>query len=161
MFSANISCNTAKFWNINKTSVRSGQHRISINENGNLLENIPNGGRIKERKNKLGLSCAKLSTAEATGCPTKKFTFLKPVYLRPLILLKKSSVLEMNLWISIFKNTNWKLFRSFVFRYIKGLRYYSRFSGYSWPNFDPKLFWNGLYLAKSDYNSGLKAFTDR
>ena len=43
---------------------------------------------------------------ECTGCPTKKFTFFKPVYLRPLISLRKSLVLEMNLWISSFKNTN-------------------------------------------------------
>ena len=70
-----------------------------------------------------------------TGCPAKKLTFFKPVYLRPLISLRKSSVLEMNLWISSFKNTNSKFYRIFVFRDIKGIRYYSRFSGYSWPTF--------------------------
>ena len=30
-----------------------------------------------------------------TGCPTKTFTLFKPVYLRRLILLRKSSVLKM------------------------------------------------------------------
>ena len=30
----------------------------------------------------------------------KKVTFFKPVYFRPLVSLRKSSVLEMNLWIS-------------------------------------------------------------
>ena len=64
------------------------------------------------------------------------FTFLKPVYLRPLKSLGKSSVLEMNLWISSFKNVNSKCSRIFVFRDIKGIRYYSGFSGYSWPTFD-------------------------
>ena len=53
------------------------------------------------------------------------------VYLRPLISLSKSSVLEMNPWISSFKNTNSKFSRIFVFRDIKGIRYYSRISGYS------------------------------
>ena len=70
-----------------------------------------------------------------TGCPTKKFTLFKPVYLRPLISLRKSSVLERNLWISSFKNTNSKFSRILVFRDIKGIRYHSRFSGYSWPTF--------------------------
>jgi len=68
---------------------------------------------------------------EDTGCPTKKFTFLKPVYLRPLISLRKSLVLEMDLCISSFKNTKSEFSRIFVFRDIKGIRYYSRFSGYS------------------------------
>ena len=70
-----------------------------------------------------------------TGCPTKKFTSFKPVFLWPLISLRKSSVLEMNLWISSFKNTNSKFSRIFVLRDIKGIRYYSCISGYSWPTF--------------------------
>ena len=32
-----------------------------------------------------------------TGCPTKKFTFFKSTYLRLLISLRLSSVLEMDL----------------------------------------------------------------
>ena len=82
-----------------------------------------------------------------TGCPTKKFTFFKPVYLRPLMSLRKSSVLEMNLWISSFKNTNSKFSRIFVFRDIKGIRYYSRFSGYSWPTFDTSEITNYFEMA--------------
>ena len=66
-----------------------------------------------------------------TGCPTKNFIFFKPVYLRPLISLRKSSVLEMNLWISAFKNTNSKFSRIFVLRDLKRIRYYFRLSGYS------------------------------
>ena len=66
----------------------------------------------------------------------KKVYLFKPIYLRPLILLRNSSVLEMNLWISSFKNTNSKFYRIFVFRDIQGRRYYSRFSGYIWPTFD-------------------------
>ena len=68
---------------------------------------------------------------EDTGCPTKKFTFFEPVFPRPLISLRKSSVPEMNLWISSFKNKNSKFSRTFVFRDIKGIRNHSRFSGYS------------------------------
>ena len=64
-----------------------------------------------------------------TGCPTKKFTFFKPVNLRPLISLRKILVLEMNLWISSFKSTNSKCSKIFVFRDIKGIKCYSRFSG--------------------------------
>ena len=82
---------------------------------------------------------------ENTGCPTKKFTFFKPVYLRPLMSLRKSSVLEMNLWISSFKNTNSKFSRIFVFKDIKGIRYYSCFSGYSWPTFDTsEMIWRAV-----------------
>ena len=71
-----------------------------------------------------------------TGCPTKKFTFFKPVFLRPLISHRKSSVVEMNLWISSFKTTNSKFSRIFVYRDIKGIRYHFCFSGYSWPTSD-------------------------
>ena len=69
-----------------------------------------------------------VSLSVCTGCPTKKFTSFKPICIRPLILLRKSSVLEMNLRISSFKNTNLKFSRIFVFGDIKGIRYYSRFS---------------------------------
>ena len=60
-----------------------------------------------------------------TGCPTKKLTFLKPVYLRPLISFRKSSVLEMNLWIFSFRDTKSKFSRILGLRDIKGIRYYS------------------------------------
>ena len=83
-----------------------------------------------------GLGWAWQLDIKLTGCPTKKFTVLKPVYLRPLISLSKSSVLKMNLWISSFKNTNLIFFRFFVFRDIKGIRYHSPYWGYSWHTFD-------------------------
>ena len=81
------------------------------------------------------------------GVPQKSLTFFKPVYLRPLISLRESSVLEMNLWISFFKNTNSKFSRIFVFRDIKGIRYYSRFSGYSWPTSDTSEITNYFEMA--------------
>ena len=65
------------------------------------------------------------------GVPQKSLPFLKPVYLRPLISLRRRSVLKMNLWISSFKNTNSKFSRIFVFKDIKGIRYYSHISAYS------------------------------
>ena len=65
-----------------------------------------------------------------TVCPKKSLPFSKPVYLRPLMLLGKSSVREMNLWISSFKNKKSKFSKIFVFRDIKGIKYYFRFSGY-------------------------------
>ena len=61
----------------------------------------------------------------------KPLPFFKPVYLRPLKSIRKSSVLEMNLWISSFKNNNSKFSRIFVFRDIKWTKYYSRSSGFS------------------------------
>ena len=41
----------------------------------------------------------------------KNFNFFKLVYFRPLISLRKSSVLEISLWISYFKNTNSNVLR--------------------------------------------------
>ena len=64
-----------------------------------------------------------------TGCPTKKFTFFISTYLRPLISLRSSLVLEMNLLISSFKNTKSQFSSRFILstelnlRDIRGLRY--------------------------------------
>ena len=72
-----------------------------------------------------------------TGCPAKKFTFFKSAYLRPLISLRKSSILEMNLWISSFKSTKLEFSRIFRFRAIKGIRHRLHFSKYIWLTFEP------------------------
>ena len=64
-----------------------------------------------------------------TGCPTKKFTFFISTYLRPLISLRSSLVLEMNLLISSFKNTKSQFSSRLILstelnlRDIRGLRY--------------------------------------
>ena len=72
-----------------------------------------------------------------TGCPAKKFTFFKSAYLRPLISLRKSSILEMNLWISSFKSTKSEFSRIFRFRAIKGIKHMLHFSRYIWLTFEP------------------------
>ena len=95
-----------------------------------------------------------------TGSPTKKFTFFKSTYLRPLISLRSSSVLEMNLLISSFKNTKSQFSSRFIsstelnLRDIRGLRYVDLkkvnffvghpvgLSKYSWTGYS-----QGRYLA--------------
>ena len=57
----------------------------------------PQQGVLKNQKIQNLIIATHILLLHGTGCPTKKFTFLKPVYLRPLISLGKSSVLEMNL----------------------------------------------------------------
>ena len=47
-------------------------------------------------------------------CPLKKFTFPKPVYLRPIISLRKSSIVDISLWIFSFKTQN-QNFLGFLF----------------------------------------------
>ena len=71
-----------------------------------------------------------------TGCPTKKFTFCKSTYLRTLVSLRKSSVLEMNLWISSFKSTKSEFSRIFRFRAIKGIKHKLHISEYIWLTFE-------------------------
>ena len=70
----------------------------------------------------------------------KKLTFFKPIYLRPLISLRTSSVLEM-------KNTKSNISRIFLFRNIKVMKYYFPFSGYSWPTFDSSEITNDFDMA--------------
>ena len=64
-----------------------------------------------------------------TGCPTEKFTFFKSTYLKPLISLRLSSVLEMNLQ----ENCDFVILKEYIKRFIlsteldlrdiRGLRY--------------------------------------
>ena len=86
-----------------------------------------------------GVSNNVLLGFKATGCPTKKFTFSILIYLRPLILLRKGSVLEMNLWISSFKNRKSKFSTIFIFRDTKGIKHFLPLSEYIKLTFNPSV----------------------
>ena len=95
-----------------------------------------------------------------TGCPTKKFTFFKSTYLKPLIFLRLRSVLEMNLLENcdfVFLKEDIKRFilsTQLDLRDIRGLRYVDLkkvnffvghpvgLSKYSWTGYS-----QGRYLA--------------
>ena len=97
------------------------------------LTQEPNLFHILKRLSTLDIKLAETNT----GCPAKKFTFFKSAYLRPLISLRKSSILEMNLWISSFKSTKSEFSRIFRFRDIKGIKHMLHFSRYIWLTFEP------------------------
>ena len=78
-----------------------------------------------------------LALHKLPGVPQKNLPFFKSAYLRPLISLRKSSILEMNLWISSFKSTKSEFSRIFRFRAIKGIKHMLHFSRYIWLTFEP------------------------
>ena len=89
----------------------------------------------------LGRECYKtcnfqLLVIENTGCPMIKFIFTIHQFLRPLILLRDCSVLEIYVLISLFKRTLFEDSSMFTFRDTKYSIEYSHFQRFITPNFD-------------------------
>ena len=88
----------------------------------------------------LGRECTKtcnfqLLVIENTGCPMIKFIFTIHQFLRPLILLRDCSVLDIYVLISPFKRTMFECSSMFTFRDIKHSIEYPHFQSFCTPNF--------------------------
>ena len=71
-----------------------------------------------------------------TGCPILKFTFSIYWFLSPLILLRDCSVLEIYVFISLFKRSMFENSSMFPFQDMTYSIEYSHFRSFNTPNFD-------------------------